>query len=169
MSNYHRSMGVQGPRRIVYDVMQVCEHGHIVTSFLTTMPETSKRFCSICGQQTLDRCPECQEPIRGSRVDFPAPVNIAPNNCHECGSAYPWRQAAIANAIEVAQAEVDAAQAEEVAKLVRSIAAASPRMEADALKLGKILSGIGTAARKAAYQAFIDITAKAIADKIFPG
>lgn len=90
-------------------------------------------------------------------MDFPAPVNIAPNNCHECGSAYPWRQAAIANAIEVAQAEVDSAQAEEVAQLVHSIAAATPRAEADAMKLGRILRAAGSAGGEILRKALADI------------
>jgi len=43
----------------------------------------------------------------GERVDAWWPRSAAavgvPNNCQNCGTSYPWRQEAIANAIEVVQ------------------------------------------------------------------
>jgi hypothetical protein len=135
-------------------------NGHVITENLRLSPEFSKKFCPDCGAETINVCPECKTPIQGAYINSVVVGLPAPNNCHECGVAFPWRQAAIANAIEVAQAEVDGAQAEEVAHLVRSIAAASPRAEADAIKLGKILKAAGSAGGEILRKAFTDIASE---------
>ena len=162
MSRYREAMGISDLPKLEYDVLQVCWHGHLLTAHLKTMPESGKRFCTECGGKAISECPDCLAPIRGAPTRALVPKISVPNNCHACGVPYPWRQAAIANAIEVAQAEVDAAQAEEVEQLVHSIAAKSPRAEADAMKLGKMLSGISSGAREVVRKAFIEIAAEAI-------
>jgi hypothetical protein len=81
-----------------------------------------------------------------------------PNNCHGCGTAYPWRIAAIANAIEVVQMQMrdvgrDPADAE---ALVKALAVDSPTSERDVLRFLNLWTGLP----KVAY----DLSIKVIAD-----
>lgn len=80
-----------------YDVMQVCENGHKITHSYVNYPEHRQSACDQCGADTIHRCPECDEPIRGkylvegvASVGGPDP----PDNCHECGEPYPWNNEA---------------------------------------------------------------------------
>lgn len=124
-----------------YDRMQVCLNGHRVTSAAEDFPQFRKDFCSECGVKTITSCPECNAPIpghlRGSMSFHEPPV---PNNCHACGTAYPWRQDALAAAIEAAQLELDVTDALEASALVKVISTDNPRTEIAALKLRRLLS-----------------------------
>jgi uncharacterized protein (TIGR02391 family) len=77
-----------------YDVMQVCLNGHTITDRYRSAPEFRQSKCGECGEDTIHRCPECNEPIRG-RYQVEGVVNAMGTKspkpyCHECGEAYPW-------------------------------------------------------------------------------
>ena len=80
-------------RQSGFDVMQVCENGHQITSILKSKPELGKKFCPKCGAKTLSECATCKQAIPGKEhvpgVHDPTPVPI-PNRCSSCGAEYPW-------------------------------------------------------------------------------
>lgn len=142
-----------------YDVQQVCLNGHQITDGAATMPQFRKPFCPECGERTVMECPECRAPILGFyNVSGVLSVRSTPvpNNCHACGTAYPWRQNALAAAVEFLEMELEGSAASEAAALVLVIAAESPRTEVAALKMRKILGALG----KPAY----DIAIKVVSD-----
>ncbi len=142
-----------------YDVMQVCLNGHQITETATSQPQFKKPFCTECGERTITECPECNAPILGHYHSSGAISLVGtpvPKNCHGCGAAYPWRQAAISNAIEVLQMDLDPVDAEAVTSLVSVIAVESPRTEIAALKLKQLMAKLG----KATY----DIGVKVVSD-----
>ena len=106
-------------------------------------------------------CPVCNTPIQehlsGVLSVHEPPV---PHYRHQCGSAYPWRQAAIANAIEIAQLELDDADAAAVPALVHAIAIDMPRTEISALKLKRILSKLGKPTYDVAVKVISDIASE---------
>lgn len=75
-----------------YETAQICLEGHVLTSAL--IPSTSKKFCNICGSETIHCCPECQRPIRGelkvAGIDRVGLCYELPYFCIECGKPYPW-------------------------------------------------------------------------------
>jgi len=77
-----------------YDVQQVCENGHQVTSMLRRCPEQARPFCAICGARTHSQCPACNKDIPGQYV-VPGVVSFystpVPEHCAGCGAAFPWR------------------------------------------------------------------------------
>lgn len=138
-----------------YDVMQVCLNGHQITTAAETSPHQRKQFCPKCGEKTIDACPECNAPIQGRLKGVLSNyLPDVPNNCTNCGTAYPWRLGAIANAIEVVQMEVDAADAAAVPDLVKMVVIDAPRTEVSALKLKKLL---GKLVGKPAYDICIHV------------
>jgi hypothetical protein len=81
-----------------YDVAQICENGHVITTSLRSSPEFGRKFCEKCGAPTLDACRECSAPILGY-YDVPGVISIGrhydrPNFCRECGAPYPWMRSA---------------------------------------------------------------------------
>ena len=113
-----------------YDVMQVCLNGHQISEYAETMPQFGKPFCPNCGAKTITACPECQAPIQG-RYETPWVFFVSqtpvPNNCYACGTAYPWRQEALAAAIEAVQLDLDEKDAAEAASLVPAISTDTSR------------------------------------------
>jgi hypothetical protein len=135
-------MGGRRPRQPEegYDVMQVCLNGHQITASAETLPNQRKQFCDQCGEKTIDSCPDCKASIQGYLKGILSVRSLkVPNNCPSCGTAYPWRQDSIANAIEVLQMEMDAADAAAVPTLVNMVLIEGPRTEVSALKLKKLL------------------------------
>lgn len=75
------------------DVMQVCQHGHVVTDMARTYPERRLPRCDRCGAATLERCPTCGTEIPGAvLVPGLAPVGVRrpPRRCAACGAGFPW-------------------------------------------------------------------------------
>lgn len=77
-----------------YDVMQVCENGHQITSMLEEYPQHGKERCDKCGAKTTSKCPKCGENIRGY-YNSPGVISLhavpVPEFCHKCGEPYPWQ------------------------------------------------------------------------------
>lgn len=145
-----------------YDVMQVCLNGHQITASAASFPLHRKPFCPDCGAETIMTCPLCNTPIQGHLSGvLSVHESPVPHYCHQCGSAYPWRQAAIANVIEIAQLELDDTDAAAVPALVHEIAIDMPRTEISALKLKRILSKLGKPTYDVAIKVISDIASEA--------
>ena len=146
-----------------YDVMQVCLNGHKTSEYAETMPQFSKPHCPTCGERTIKACPDCQAPIHG-HYHSPGVISISdtpvPNNCYSCGTAYPWRQAAIANAIEVLEMDLTGQDALDAPELIRAIASETPRSEIAALKLKRILPKLGKATYDVAIKVISDLASE---------
>ena len=48
-----------------HDIQQVCLNGHQTTARYNQSPEHRKKFCAICGESTIHKCPECDTSIKG--------------------------------------------------------------------------------------------------------
>ena len=108
-------------------------------------------------------CPTCKAAIQGfyhiqGVFSFREPP--VPNNCHQCGTAYPWRQAAIANAIEVLQMELEGHDAASIPELVAAASTEVPGTQIAALKLKRNLPKIGKATYDVAIKVISDIASE---------
>ncbi len=79
-----------------HDTQQVCLNGHQITDRYNGSPEFRRNFCNICGAKTINKCPNCNHPIKGDyhvdgvvAIGFTTPV---PNHCENCGKTYPWEK-----------------------------------------------------------------------------
>ena len=146
-----------------FDTMQVCLNGHKISEYAATMPQFSKPHCPTCGERTITTCPQCQVTIQGhynSPGILSGSEKSVPNNCHSCGTAYPWRQAAIASAIEVLQIDLEGKDAVDVAQLVTAIAIETPRTQVAALKLKLLLPKVGKATYDVAIKVISDVASE---------
>lgn len=146
-----------------HDVAQICLNGHVANDSTQRYPEFNKAFCEQCGAATITSCPNCSKPIQGAyhvegMVDYSDPQ--APPFCIGCGHAFPWTEARIQAAKELAELELSeedsAVFAESVAELVKD----SPRGTLAAAKVKKIMSKAGKTFCDAARDILVDIVSE---------
>lgn len=160
-----RNMLTQGHHGYVgHDVMQVCLNGHQITDRAMTKPQFRQDFCDKCGEATIDACPACSTSIRGKYhyenvVGGRSPP--VPAYCHGCGKSYPWQDAAIANLKDVLRegdlSEDDIAAAEAT---LPDVLRDTPKSEAAALRLKRIMAGLGKPVYDVAIKVVSDIASE---------
>ncbi|HUW13292.1 MAG TPA: DUF2321 domain-containing protein, partial [Anaerolineae bacterium] len=89
-----------------YDTAQVCLNGHPVNDMVRAAPERNMDFCKECGARTITACQHCKAAIQG---EYHVPGVFAlgfpyspPAFCHNCGAAYPWTEARLGAARDLA-------------------------------------------------------------------
>lgn len=88
----------------VYRAAEICLNGHVTTSYADVMPDLREKYCSICGEQTITKCPHCDNPIRGSYYEpgfLGTSDYLKPNFCHNCGRPFPWTERSLHAASEL--------------------------------------------------------------------
>ncbi len=141
---------------------QICVNGHMITSSLETSPELSARFCDRCGAETISECPQCRASIRGYfHVDGVVSLNETRVRafCHECGNPYPWTEAKLSAAREMAD-ELDELSEEEKEQLkgtLDDLVRDTPRTEVAATRFKKLMAKVGKGAAKAMRDIVVDI------------
>ncbi|HVA96732.1 MAG TPA: DUF2321 domain-containing protein [Candidatus Acidoferrales bacterium] len=88
-----------------YDTALICMNGYMVNGSAKEMPQFNTKHCKKCGKPTISQCPHCQKDIQGHYIS-PGVIGIdtvsVPSYCHECGAAYPWTDAKLEAAKEMA-------------------------------------------------------------------
>lgn len=147
-----------------HDVMQVCLNGHQITAYAFTKPEFRQDFCDKCGERTIDKCPGCESSIRGKYHQpnvFVARAVPVPAYCHGCGRPYPWQEAAIANLKDILRegelSNDDIAAAEAA---LPDVLRDTPKSEAAALRLKRIMGGLGKPVYDVALKVVSDIASE---------
>lgn len=107
-----------------YDVAQICLNGHVIISESMLSACFKSDFCRKCGQPTITTCPHCNTSIRGE-YQVPGVIStfsrfILPSFCHSCGKPYPWTEAKIKAAQELAE-EMEGLSEDQRVILKRSI------------------------------------------------
>jgi hypothetical protein len=74
---------------------RICLNGHrlSITSDSSTPP--TELFCSICGEKSIDQCPQCNYSIKPEFISEDADETErkenVPSHCVGCGNPFPWR------------------------------------------------------------------------------
>jgi hypothetical protein len=149
-----------------YDIAQICENGHIITSMFQSYPEFGRKFCQECGAPTIIACPKCSKPIRGYyRVEgFLGSSEIdLPNFCGECGAPYPWTETALSELHEIARM-VEGLRDEERDRLeaaIDDLVRDSPRTERAVLIVKTIAPKLGQEAWGAMKALLVSVATEA--------
>lgn len=82
-----------------YNGATICTNGHVISS----MKINYTPYCDKCGKDSISKCQNCNEHIRGSyEDDYSLEMNYsAPSYCFNCGQSFPWTEKLINNAIEL--------------------------------------------------------------------
>jgi len=148
-----------------FDAMRVCLNGHVISAYADTRPQFTSPFCDKCGARTISVCQHCNMKIRGaynSPGAYTLPPKIPPNNCHECGEAYPWRAERIA-ALNEMIAESERLSADEKAQMtvaVSDLSTDNPRTELGVSRFKRLAKAAGMGAKDANYKFAVDVASE---------
>lgn len=159
------------PRDSWYDVAQICLNGHVVNHSTQKYPQHSQPFCSVCGAASITTCHHCQTAIKGRYYvegvgGFTSPYE-APAFCHYCGYAYPWTASALEAAQELADLELDEADAAIVKANLNDIVHDTPRTQVAALKVKKAFIKAGPAVLGMFRDIVVDVASEAAKKAMF--
>ena len=147
-----------------YDVAQICENGHVITSALELIPAASRKFCEKCGARTIFACPSCQADIKGYyRGGALGATYEKPSFCGECGEAYPWTSTAVHEINEIAKM-VDVLSDEERERMrvaIDDLVKDTPRTERAALTMKTLAPKLGQEAWGAMKAILVPIATEA--------
>ena len=133
-----------------YGTALVCVDGHTATAFLEQHPEVLSEYCTVCGARTLVKCPKCEEPIRGYHPMFSLSDDEAAAYCHACGEPYPWTEARLkaANDLAAMDESLSGPELDALRENFPFLGSDNPRMELAAVQVGRILAKAEPAVRR---------------------
>ena len=152
-----------------YDSAQICVSRHVITTQLDISPELSQEFCEACGKPTITACKHCDTAIRGEYYPYSDAIfkggrvyRSPPSYCHKCGAAYPWTQARLQAARELAD-ELDELSPDEIDVLKGSLddlVADTPRTALAATRFKKLVAKVGPVVADGFKQILIDVVSE---------
>jgi len=176
-----------------YDTAQICNNGHVVNWMSVSKPEYNRSFCDKCGAQTITNCQYCNAMIKGyyhtiewTKKDVikafqeainPLPETIPynlgltlPSFCSECGKPYPWTEAKLKAAKELADLleELSPEEREILKKSFDDIVRDTPQTPVAATQFERIAAKLGKAATEQLRKLVVDIASET-AKKIILG
>ena len=147
-----------------YDIAQICINGHVINSCSVSTPHINRKFCQRCGSPTITACQYCSAKIKGSYLTNISTSGFTrPSFCSDCGKPYPWTEAKIQAAHDLAK-ELENITKEEREILHRSIddmVTDSPRTELAVTRFIKLLAKVGEPAARALRELIIEIASSA--------
>ena len=141
-----------------YDVAQICLNGHVVNEHVRAMPQSCSDYCEVCGAETITKCPSCQQQIRGQYEGCWGGYE-APPFCISCGKGFPWTEAKISAAAELAD-ELERFDHEDRDLLRRSLddlLADTPRTQVAAVRFKRLMVKAGKESAEAFRQILVDV------------
>ena len=155
-----------------YDTAQICTNGHVINEQLISSPHINKKFCDRCGAPTITKCQYCRATIKG-------PYHFGPNTsswtrpsfCDDCGKPYPWTEATVKAAKELAD-ELDKLSLEEremLKKSIDDIIRDTPQTTVAATRFKKLIIKAGQPAAKAFRDLFVDVASETAKKIILAG
>jgi len=150
---------------------QICKNGHVITAYADEYTYYCENFCSKCGAETIQTCPNCNHPIKGKIADvFNTSQYVQPLYCHSCGSPFPWTKDRIDATQELIELELDLTdlQKQDLANNIYSLVSDSPRTQVAAVKFKSILSKVGKSTASAAKDILVDIISETAKKIIWP-
>lgn len=163
-----------GTRDSWYDAAQICLNGHVINSSLRMYPQHNKKFCDQCGAATIDNCLNCKTEIQG-KYHIEGVVSLkssykAPAFCRNCGKPYPWTEAKIQAAHELAQ-ELENISEDDKKILTQSIddiVKDTPKTTLAATRFKEILSKTGKPVVDAFRDILVDIASETAKKLLWP-
>ena len=161
-----------------YDTAQICIEGHPINCMSVSSPEHNRKFCRKCGAKTITNCENCSAPIKGFYHDPWAsrPGNLSwftPRSfCDNCGKPYPWTEAKLKAAKELAD-ELDNLSLEEREILKKSlddimVMEDTPQTPVAATRFKKLVAKAGKVAADGFRDILVDVLSETAKKIIWP-
>lgn len=155
-----------------YNLAQICQNGHVITSMARDYPNRNQDYCDRCGAPTIVACPSCNSDIRGF-YHVPGVLSIreytAPAFCYKCGKPFPWTAAGLAAAEELAD-ELEGLTKEERESLKKSLndlIRETPNTRVAETRFKRIMKKIGKDGYESMRSILTDIVSETVRKAIF--
>ncbi|WP_082547607.1 DUF2321 domain-containing protein [Rhodanobacter sp. Soil772] len=155
-----------------YDTAQICLNGHVVSTFASSQPQSSQKFCAKCGAETIMGCAGCNTAIRGY-YHVPGVIGFfeysKPAYCYGCGKPFPWTAASLEAASELVD-DLPTLSHEEKQQLKESfpdLVRDTPRTAVAEGRFKRLTKKAGTEAVGAMRSILIDVVSEAVKKSIF--
>jgi hypothetical protein len=153
----------------VYNSAQICTNGHVITEVADEMPHLTSDRCRACGAETITNCPACRAKIRGDRFGGNVPAFRRPAFCHNCGKPYPWTEATIRAAKELAQelkisADDKMLLETSIDQLVRN----TPAATVAAVRFKTIVAKAGREVAEGFHKILVDVVSEIVKKTLWP-
>jgi hypothetical protein len=128
-----------------YHPAEICMDGH-VKSAVADVERDDRKFCKLCGEPTIEKCPKCGHQIDGLlRTDnSPTILYVPPKYCAFCGSAYPWMKKILEKASDmIDETNLSSQEKNQMKASMDAIARNAPGAQADALMIKECIKKIG--------------------------
>jgi hypothetical protein len=151
-----------------YDTAQICPNGHTANSYHRSLPQFDETYCSKCGEHTMDACPSCHEPIRGSYRDG-MDSYVPPAFCIHCGNRFPWTDARIRAVAELARIlELSTDDQQQLEISVRDMVVDSPASTVGVARFKTIMAKAGTTGATMFREILIDVVTESAKRLLWP-
>lgn len=156
-----------------HDVAQICLNGHVVNCSTKASPQFNQKFCAACGQPTITGCQQCNNPIQGAyhAPNFsPFSFEQAPAFCSSCGDPYPWTQAKLTAARELALEldELNDTERQALSRSLDDLIRDTPSTPVAANRFKKLMVKVGNESAAALRNILVDIASEAAKKIIWP-
>jgi hypothetical protein len=157
-----------------FEVMQICENGHVVTMTAQGQPDQKVEFCSVCGARALTACPACQasisyklQPLQRLTGALGLSEQERPRHCAKCGKAFPWQEQAVAFLKDIGrECSLPKDELAQFDRAVDDVAQNNLRAPRSASKILSIAATIGKPALAEATKLVREIATKDVRDTL---
>ena len=155
-----------------HDVAQICENAHVANSMAHDHPDINQDHCDKCGAPTIMGCPSCQTAIRGY-YHVPGIIGIddyaAPAFCYKCGKPFPWTDARLRAAKDLADEldDLTSDQRESLKKSLDDLVRETPSTPVAETRFKKIMQKAGRDGYESMRSLLKDIVSEAVRKTIF--
>ncbi len=154
-----------------YNTALICLNGHMINEMADSYPDFDADFCDKCRASTIRACPNCKTKIRGQYADSMSPRPLpVPSFCHGCGKPYPWTDARLEAAHDLAGELENISESEkEILKTsLDDMVRDSPRTTLAITRFKKIMVKAGKGGADALRNLLVDILSEAVRKQIWP-
>ena len=156
-----------------YDVAQICENGHVANSMAHDRPDINQDHCNKCGAPTIMGCPSCQTAIRGyyhvPGFSFGIDKYDAPAFCYKCGKSFPWTDARLRAAKDLADEldDLTSDQRESLKKSLDDLVRETPSTRVAETRFKKIMRKAGRDGYEGMRSLLKDIVSETVRKTVF--
>ncbi len=156
-----------------YDTAQICLNGHVINGAIRKYPEDNSAFCRTCGAQTITDCPNCNASIKGNSYGdsfaFSCELKF-PNYCENCGKPFPWTEAAIKAAQDLAQElELTPEEKTSLTGAIEDLVKDNPQTTVSATKFKRLVTKGGAWSLDAFKDILVSVASESAKKILFPG
>ncbi|CAM4059525.1 DUF2321 domain-containing protein [Bacillus albus] len=157
-----------------YSTAQICVNGHKITARYEKTDGLRAEYCSDCGGKTINECTNCNDVIRGY-YNVPGVISVGrkykvPKYCHNCGQSYPWTEAALIAAKELAE-EVEGLTPEEreiLSQSIDDIVSNGPRTVVATTRFKKMTTKFGPGIATGFKDILVDLVSETVKKSLWP-